>query len=57
MKALKHFLNRKAPSWAPELADIDYQSFYYYASPTKQAAKLLGPASRSTSRTPTTSWA
>ncbi len=38
MKALRHFLDRKAPSWAPELADIDYQSFYYYASPTKQAA-------------------
>ena len=38
MKALRHFLDRKAPSWAPELAGIDYQSFYYYASPTKQAA-------------------
>ncbi|MGD1055304.1 MAG: Fe-S cluster assembly protein SufB [Nitrososphaerales archaeon] len=38
MKALRHFLDRKAPTWAPELADIDYQSFYYYASPTKQAA-------------------
>jgi len=38
MKALRHFLDRKAPSWAPELADIDYQSFHYYASPTKQAA-------------------
>lgn len=38
MKALRHFLDRKAPSWAPELADIDYQDFYYYASPTKQAA-------------------
>ena len=39
MKALRHFLDRKPPSWAPELGDIDYQSFYYYASPTKQAAK------------------
>jgi Fe-S cluster assembly protein SufB len=38
MKALKHFLDRKAPAWAPELGDIDYQSFYYYASPTKKAA-------------------
>ncbi|MFI5404866.1 MAG: Fe-S cluster assembly protein SufB, partial [Candidatus Gagatemarchaeaceae archaeon] len=38
MKALKHFLDRKAPAWAPELADIDYQDFYYYARPTKKAA-------------------
>ena len=38
MKALKHFLEREPPSWAPELADIDYQSFYYYANPTKKAA-------------------
>ncbi len=39
MKALKHFLDREPPAWAPELADIDYQSFYYYASPTKKAAE------------------
>ena len=38
MKALRHFLDRKAPAWAPELADIDFQSFNYYASPTRQAA-------------------
>ncbi|HKT22618.1 MAG TPA: Fe-S cluster assembly protein SufB [Nitrososphaerales archaeon] len=39
MKALKNFLDRKVPSWAPELGDIDYQSFYYYANPTKKAAE------------------
>ena len=38
MKALKHFLDRKPPSWAPDLADIDFQSFYYYARPTAKAA-------------------
>ena len=38
MKALRHFLDRKPPAWAPELAEIDYQSFNYYASPTKKAA-------------------
>ncbi|MDG7008150.1 MAG: SufD family Fe-S cluster assembly protein [Nitrososphaerota archaeon] len=37
MKALKHFLNLKPPAWAPELADIDFQSFYYYARPTAKA--------------------
>ncbi|MCL5672212.1 MAG: Fe-S cluster assembly protein SufB [Nitrososphaerota archaeon] len=39
MKALKHFLDREPPSWAPELKDIDYQGFYYYANPTKKAAQ------------------
>ena len=39
VKALKHFLEREPPSWAPELKDIDYQSFYYYANPTKKAAQ------------------
>ena len=39
MKALKHFLNMKPPAWAPDLAEIDFQSFHYYASPTKKAAK------------------
>ncbi len=38
MKALKNFLDRKPPTWAPELGDIDFQSFHYYASPTKKAA-------------------
>jgi Fe-S cluster assembly protein SufB len=38
MKALKHFLDRKPPTWAPDLADIDFQSFYYYARPTAKAA-------------------
>jgi Fe-S cluster assembly protein SufB len=38
LKALKHFLEMKVPAWAPELGDIDYQSFYYYAAPTKSAA-------------------
>ena len=38
MKALKHFLDRKPPAWAPELASIDFQGFYYYASTTKKAA-------------------
>ncbi len=38
MKALKHFLDRKPPAWAPDLADIDFQSFYYYARPTAKAA-------------------
>ncbi len=37
MKALRHFLDRKPPTWAPELADIDYQDFYYYASPTSKS--------------------
>ena len=39
MKALRHFFDMKPPAWAPELADIDFQSFYYYASPTKKAAE------------------
>jgi Fe-S cluster assembly protein SufB len=39
MKALKHFLDKEPPSWAPELRDIDYQSFYYYANPTKKSAE------------------
>ncbi|MDV3277645.1 MAG: SufD family Fe-S cluster assembly protein [Nitrososphaerales archaeon] len=38
LKALKYFLDMKVPAWAPELGDIDYQNFYYYASPTKSAA-------------------
>jgi Fe-S cluster assembly protein SufB len=38
MKALKHFLEIKPPAWAPDLADIDFQSFYYYARPTAKAA-------------------
>jgi Fe-S cluster assembly protein SufB len=38
MEALKHFLDRGPPAWAPELAEIDFQSFSYYASPTKKAA-------------------
>ena len=39
MKALKHFLDMKPPAWAPELGQIDYQSFHYYANPTKKAAE------------------
>jgi Fe-S cluster assembly protein SufB len=39
MNALKHFLEREPPSWAPELKEIDYQDFYYYANPTKKAAQ------------------
>jgi Fe-S cluster assembly protein SufB len=39
MKALKNFLDRKVPAWAPELGEIDFQSFYYYASSTKKAAE------------------
>ena len=27
MKALKHFLEREPPAWAPDLKDIDFQSF------------------------------
>ena len=38
MKALRHFLDMKPPAWAPDLSDIDYQSFYYYANPTGKAA-------------------
>ena len=38
MKALKHYLDREPPAWAPELKDIDFQSFYYYARPTAKAA-------------------
>ena len=34
MKALRHFLDKKPPAWAPELGEIDFQGFYYYASPT-----------------------
>jgi Fe-S cluster assembly protein SufB len=37
MKALRNFLDRSPPAWAPELGDIDFQSFHYYASPTKKA--------------------
>ena len=39
MKALRHFLSIQPPKWAPELGEIDYQSFQYYASPTKKAAE------------------
>ena len=39
MKALKHFLERKPRSWAPDLADIDYHGLYYYANPTKKSAQ------------------
>ena len=38
LKALRHFMERGPPSWAPELADIDFQSFYYYAKPTDKSA-------------------
>jgi Fe-S cluster assembly protein SufB len=38
LKALKHFMERGPPSWAPELANIDFQSFYYYAKPTDKSA-------------------
>ena len=38
MKALKHFLDMEPPAWAPDLADIDFQSFTYYARPTDKAA-------------------
>lgn len=38
LKALRHFLDRKPPDWAPELAKIDFQDFYYYANPTGKAA-------------------
>src|SRR5207247_5231435 len=34
LRALKHFLGMKVRKWAPELGEIDYQSFYYYARPT-----------------------
>jgi Fe-S cluster assembly protein SufB len=37
MKALRHFLDLKPPAWAPDLADIDFQGFYYYASPTNKS--------------------
>ncbi len=39
LKALRHFLDRSPPAWAPELGSIDFQSFYYYAAPTKKAAE------------------
>ncbi len=38
LRALKHFMERRVPAWAPELGEIDYQSFYYYARPTEKAA-------------------
>ncbi len=37
LKALRHFMERGPPSWAPELAKIDFQSFYYYAKPTDKS--------------------
>ncbi len=39
LKALKHFTERGLPAWAPELAHINFQDFYYYATPTSSAAK------------------
>jgi len=39
MKALRYFLDIKPPAWAPDLADIDFQSFCYYARPTAKAAE------------------
>jgi len=38
LRALKHFTERRVPEWAPELGEIDYQSFYYYARPTEKSA-------------------
>src|SRR5437773_1105375 len=38
LRALKHFLGMKVPKWAPELGEIDYQSFYYYARPTAKTS-------------------
>src|SRR5256884_2918189 len=38
LRALKHFLGMKVPKWAPELGNIDYQSFYYYAKPTAKTS-------------------
>ncbi|MDA4127954.1 MAG: SufD family Fe-S cluster assembly protein [Thaumarchaeota archaeon] len=38
LKALRHFLSMRTPSWAPELGLIDYQSFYYYARSTAKSA-------------------
>src|SRR5207247_7741546 len=38
LRVLKHFLGMKVPAWAPELGQIDYQSFSYYAKPTAKTA-------------------
>src|SRR2546429_4780056 len=38
LRALKHFLGMKVPKWAPEVGNIDYQSFYYYAKPTAKTS-------------------
>ena len=38
LKALKHFLERGPPAWAPELAQIDFQSFSYYATPASKSS-------------------
>ncbi len=38
LKALRHFLERKPPAWAPILSQIDFQSFYYYAKPVERPA-------------------
>lgn len=38
LRALKHFMERRVPDWAPELGKIDYQDFYYYAKPTEKSA-------------------
>src|SRR5437667_118660 len=38
LRALKHFMGMKVPAWAPELGQIDYQSFYYYARPTAKTS-------------------
>ena len=39
LKALKHFMERKVPEWAPELGRINFQDFSYYATPTSKAAE------------------
>lgn len=39
LMALKHFLDRKIPSWAPEIGKINFQDFCYYATPMSNAEK------------------
>jgi Fe-S cluster assembly protein SufB len=35
LKAYQIFLNKKMPSWGPDLSNIDFDDIYYYAKPTK----------------------
>lgn len=41
LKAYKHWLGMKTPTWAKlEIPDIDYQALYYYSAPKKKDAVM-----------------